>query len=232
MKKTLIFALLSGSFFSALAQHHAAIKIYQNTDHFSTVVTEWWKNQTNEVDHVNFSRISVALTVKRKVVHEIEFFIPEMSKSPDRLRFPMNYEFRKDPRWASNASAYAFRYEISKSISSDRSPLKVAIGAALHPYYVSIEHTPVIDLIYPSSARWYGASLNLIPRLTYTISERFFLDLNIPVKAFDYRFHKEQVNNPAIPVRQQVNQYAESIFFEGAYTIRFGVGYCFGGSHR
>lgn len=170
----------------------------------------------------------MALTMKGKLGHEVEFFMPEFAKSPDRLRFPMNYESRKDPRWSSKASAYAFRYEVFKDLTPNRKELQFAIGAALHPYYVSIRHTPIMDGIYPSSMEWYGANLNLIPRVTYAISERLHLDLNVPVKAFDYRFHKEQINNPAIPIRQQINQYAKSIFFEGAYTIRFGIAYSLG----
>jgi hypothetical protein len=228
MKKILILCLaLSGV--NLFAQQRTSFKIYQNTDFFQTVLNEWWKNQRNEVDVVNFNRVSIAVAYKFRLSHELELFIPEFSKPAEDMSFPFNYEINKDPRWQSKANSYSFRYEISKVLTKGLKPLQFSVGAGVNPYFVAVENIPTTPIAaYPSSRKWYGSTLNFTPRVTYDLTERLYLDLSVPVKVFDYRFQKEHVENPNIPLRQQVNLTQQVIFFERAYTIRFGVGYWLG----
>jgi hypothetical protein len=73
----------------------------------------------------------------------------------------------------------------------------------------------------------YGFAFNFTPRINYKISRRFNIDLNVPLKIYDLRLEKNQVNNPAIPIRQQNTNDVDHIFFESAYTIRLGLAYKF-----
>jgi hypothetical protein len=53
------------------------------------------------------------------------------------------------------------------------------------------------------------------------------VDLNVQLKIYDLRLEKNEVGNPAIPIRQQETNDVDHIFFESAYTIRLGLAYKF-----
>ncbi|HEX6890859.1 MAG TPA: hypothetical protein VF141_09200, partial [Chryseolinea sp.] len=86
---------------------------------------------------------------------------------------------------------------------------------------------PNVETTYYWSTELYGFVLNFTPRVNYNISRRFNVDLNVPLKIYDLRGEKNEVNNPAIPIRQQTTNDVDHIFFESAYTIRLGLEYKF-----
>jgi hypothetical protein len=228
MKKILLLSLALGCCFPAFAQKETSIKIYQNTDRFQTVVNESWKNQITTIDVLNFNRLSVALSIKKWLSHEVELFLPEISKPVEHIKIPMNYEIKKDPRFEGTGSSFSLRYEIGKFLTKEQKQVRFAMAAGVNPYYLKIDYEPNVTTAYPSYNRTYGASFNIIPRFTFDITERLFLDLNIPLKLFDLQMNKTHIRNPAIPIRQQINEYLETKFFENAYTIRLGLAYSLG----
>ncbi|HEY0769159.1 MAG TPA: hypothetical protein VGD31_02420 [Sphingobacteriaceae bacterium] len=228
MKQTLTFALAL-SCLTSFAQRQFSIKVYQNTDTYNLIVAEPWKNQTSETRRVvGFSRFSMALTLEKEFIHELELFLPEFGKAADDLQFPMHRKITKGPRFQSQASAYSFRYELTKSLTRGNSPLGLSLGAGLHPYYVQIDYTPTVSVAYPSTRSWFGAGIVITPRITYDITKRLYLDLNVPLRVFDYQYNKEHIRNPAIPLRQQVNAFLKYRFFDDVYTLRFGIAYWIG----
>jgi hypothetical protein len=212
---------------STHAQSHAAIKIYQNTDIFETEYYESGNDRLTQFENVNFSRISVAVSIPAKTgnIHEIEVFIPEISKSLDDLQFPMNYRFRKDISLDGNADAYSFRYEFSKILTDESKRFSVRVGAGVNPYYVAIEYVPNDPGSYYRATKVYGFATNITPGIKYALGERMSVDLNVPLKVYDMRMEYNRVSNPAIPIRQQKSNDQRHIFFESAYTIRFGLAY-------
>ncbi|HMG93724.1 MAG TPA: hypothetical protein VK589_26885 [Chryseolinea sp.] len=228
MKTTLLTTL---SIFGAICSYSQTfgVKVYQNTDFFKTIYNESSNNLVTSSEQVNFNRISLAVDIHTKngFLHEVEFFIPEISKSVDNIQYPMNYEFRKDATFDGEATSYSLRYELSKTLTNESNRFAFAIGAGINPYYVHIEYIPNVETTYYWSTKLYGFGLNLIPRINYKISRRFIIDLNVPLKIYDLRAEKNQVNNPAIPIRQQETEDLHHIFFESAYTIRLGLEYKF-----
>ena len=98
MKTTLLTTLSILSSICSFGQSAFGIKVYQNTDLFKTIYNESRNNLLTSSEQVNFSRISLAMDIhtKKGLLHEVEFFIPEISKSLEDIQYPMNYEFRKD----------------------------------------------------------------------------------------------------------------------------------------
>ena len=98
MKTVLLAAISTLSVLCSFGQSTVGIKIYQNTDLFKIIYNESRNNLLTSSEQINFNRISLAVDIhtKKGFVHEIEFFIPEISKSLDDIQYPMNYEFRKD----------------------------------------------------------------------------------------------------------------------------------------
>ena len=225
MNKLVLLTVFIFPAFYSFSQKDVSVKIYQNSDIFETQQKEL-TGQATKIENVNFNRFSLALAIstKKGYSHEIELFIPEISKSIEDLQFPIFYEFKKSTNLEDKASAYSLRYEVSKTLTDPTKRFAFLLGAGINPYYVNMEYFPYDVLrVYYSSTKLYGFALHATPRIKYRISHRFSVDLNVPLKVYDLRGDKATVKNPAIPSRQQTNTSHEHIFFEQAYTIRLGL---------
>lgn len=202
------------------------LKIYQNTDIFETRYHSRF-NEVTKVENINFSRISLAidLDTKRRYTHEIEILIPEFSKPLDNVKFPLNYEFRKDDTIEGKASTFSLRYELSKALTAQDKHFAFLLGAGINPYYVYIEYEPNVSNTYYWSTKLYGFALNITPRVMYRFSQRFSADLNFPFKIYDLRGESNYVDNPSIPIRQRKTTDTSHIFFDQVYTVRIGFMY-------
>jgi hypothetical protein len=228
MTRIIITALFISNTICSFGQKGIGIKIYQNTDIFEIQYFESWTNDVEKFNKVNFSRVSLAVNIdtKKGYTHEIEFLIPEVSKSYDNIQYPMNYEFKKEmPDFEGQASSYSIRYELSKTLTNKTKRLGVNLGIGINPYYVLVEYIPNVETRYYSSTKLYGFVLNMVPRIKYKLSHRFTIDLNVPLKIYDLRAEKYRVKNPAIPIHQQTTIDYSNIFFESAYTFRLGLMY-------
>ncbi|HZI26156.1 MAG TPA: hypothetical protein VFD46_13825 [Chryseolinea sp.] len=227
MRKIVLVALFISNVIYSFGQNAFGVKIYQNTDIFETQYYESRTMEMTKVKNVNFNRITFAVDIdtKKGYTHEIEFLIPEISKPLENIQFPLNYEFRKDETFDGEASSYSFRYEVSKTLTNKAKRFSFLLGAGINPYYVHIEYEPNVETTYYSSTQLYGFALNITPRISYRVSQRFSVDLNVPLKIYDLRGEKNKTENPAIPIRQQTTNDYSNIFFENAYTIRFGLMY-------
>ena len=214
---------------SSFGQREFQFKIYQNTDFFKS---SYYSPQTNEKrnsSHLNFNRISFALTVRGKndVVHEIEFFLPELSRSIYKVRFPANYEFKEGDDIKGFISSYSCRYELSKVLSNSSKSMVFSLGIGVNPYFTNTEYEPAVSTTFYSSDKVFGISLNLIPKINFRVTNRVRLDFSIPFKFYDLREQKSKLENPAIPIRQQTTANSLYSFFESSYTLRFGLAYTF-----
>lgn len=228
MFRIILTALFLSYVVCSFGQKGFGIKIYQNTDIFKI---QYFDNLTNEVEkfgQLNFTRFSLALDIQSKkgYIHEIEFFVPEVSKSYDNLRYPMNYEFKKEwPNFEREASSYSLRYELSKNLTKKTRRIGFNLGIGISPYYVLAESIPTAVNHYYSSTKLYGFVLNIVPRINYKITQRFSIDLNVPLKMYDVRVENTRIKNPSIPIHQQTKIDYSNHFFESAYTLRLGIMY-------
>ena len=227
MKRILLLALVLSGVVYSFGQKNFGIKIYQNTDFFETQYDNREMNLSTKVDQVNFSRFSLAFDLegKKGYTHEIELLVPEFSKSLDKIQFPMSYKFRDVPWLVGEVSSYSVRYELNKTLTNKDKRFGFNLGLGINPYYVHIEYVPKIENAYDLSTKLYGFVLNAVPRATYRLSQRFSMDLNVPLKIYDLRGEKKRIKNPNIPRNQQETTEHSSIFFESAYTVRVGVMY-------
>jgi hypothetical protein len=210
---------------SAFAQSSPGFKIYQNTDIFQTRYNESGEETTE--DNINFTRISLSLNflTKKGLVHEVEFFIPEFNKPFEKLQFPMQYEFIKGDKFVNEASSFSMRYEINKLLSDKSDRIVFYFGVGANPYFVHLESTPTTPNAYYISLKYYGFEVNVIPGLNYKINQQFSINLNVPVRMYNFRGVKYRQDNPILPLLQQRTNHIKHLFFEPVYTIRLGLGY-------
>jgi hypothetical protein len=226
--RNLLLALIAVLATNAVSgQTRIQLKLYQNTDFFNVSYQNSDTQETRETDVTNFDRISlaVAFSGNRNLSHEIEFFVPERSRSIYDVKFPMDYEFRESYRFTSEISTYSFRYELDKSFNPSNRVF-FSLGVGINPYYTKSEYEPTMPNTYYRGVKIFGVSLNVVPRINFKITPRFLMEFNIPFKIYDLRDKESEIHNPAIPIRDQVmKDDLKHIFFESTYTLRLGIVY-------
>jgi hypothetical protein len=227
MKKPLALLLFIAISIYSPAQNTVGIKVYQNTDAFETQFYETGPRTYTKVDNLHFSRISLALDFKTKkgLVHEFEILVPEFSKAPEKVMFPLNYEFRRGLTIEGNVSTLSFRYEINKTLTDKSRPFAFILGGGINPYFIDIRYEPKDAMTYQWLTKLYGFSFNITPRIQYKLNGRFSIDLNVPLKIYDLSKEDNWVKNPSIPISQQKKDETSNTFFENVYTVRLGLMY-------
>jgi hypothetical protein len=213
----------------ALAQHEYRIKLYQHTSSLETVYQ--YNNTTSEKSgdrHFTTGTFSVAfnmVSLRGGFHHEVEIFIPEINRSAQDIQFPGNFELRRSTLTNDVISAYAFRYEINQDITNVTKRFVLNVGLAVNPYHIDMEFKPRESNVFHRDVSITGAHFNIIPRVSWQLTERLSIELNVPVNVFDIYRIKQRVDNPGFSLRSQSNAGTEHTFFEDIYTVRFGVAY-------
>jgi len=210
----------------SFAQSGFSFKIYQNTDIFQT---RYIDNSGNVATggSMHFGRISLAINLLRKkgLTHEVEILIPEFSKPINKLQFPIQHYFATVPQFENEAASYSIRYEIDKLLADKSERIDFLFGVGLNPYYVQLESTPNTPNAYFSSLTLYGVALNATPRLYYKLNRFFSIDLNVPIRIYNFQREKYRQDNPILTTSQQRRNQNNHLFFEPVYTIRLGLRY-------
>lgn len=212
---------------TSFAQSGLSFKIYQNTDIFQTRLTDYRFGNVATENNINFSRISLAfdLITKKGFAHEVEILIPEFSKPIEKLQFPIQYTFRKEGKLEGEAYSYSLRYEINKLLADKSERIDFLLGLGINPYYVKLESIPNSPNAYYSSLVLYGFALNVTPRFYYKLNRLFTIELNAPIRIYNFQREKNRIDDPLLPLRQQRINQIDHLFFEPAYTIRLGLRY-------
>jgi len=173
----------------------------------------------------NFNRISLAavLLSSKNVFHEVEFQVPEFSKPIEKLDFPLKYTFWKGDSFDEAGSSFSFRYEFGKLLGDKSEPVNFLLSAGINPYYVQFEYTPTTPNAYYWSRTYYGFALNATPRLYFKLNRHFSIDVNSPIRIYNFQKAKFRQDNPILPVQQQRFTKTNHLFFEPVFTLRVGV---------
>jgi hypothetical protein len=215
----------------AFAQREYRIKLYQHTSSLETVYQYQSGGATSEKSrdrHFTTGTFSVAFNVvslRGGFHHELEIFVPEINRSAQNVQFPKNFGLSQSVLTRDVISAYAARYEINQDITNVTKRFVLNLGLAVNPYHIEMEFSPREGNVYDRNVRVTGTNINIIPRVSWQLTDRFSLELNVPVNIFNVYRSKRHVDNPILPKEGQTNVGTEHKFFENIYTVRFGVAY-------
>lgn len=209
------------------SQNSLNLKLYQNTDYHQQLYYIPVPRENKNEGTLNFSRLSLAFNIatKKGLFHEIELQIPEFSRPLDKLDFPQKYGIWKGNSYTQTGSSFACRYELGKMIGKKSNPINFLVSAALNPYYLKVEYSPTVDLSYYNTRSFYGIALNVVPRLYFRINDRFSIDLNTPLRLYNFRRSSYRIDNPILPARQQRSKQTDHLFLEPVYNFRLGLRY-------
>jgi hypothetical protein len=120
----------------------------------------------------------------------------------------------------------AFRYEYLVNLrkSKPEAALKPYIGFSAQPYFRYFSHRSTITTEFPYSFLDVGAVVSVIPRVTYDLNERWFLDLNIPIAAYRMQWTRDEFTDPTIPVGERITNELSTESFPSIFQVRFGAG--------
>jgi len=126
-----------------------------------------------------------------------------------------------DKRTAYISLRYEYIYAFNKS--KDRR-FNFSLGFAFSPFYKLDKSIPRMENWYGTSTYNIGIETYLIPRLTFNLSKRIFIDLNLPFCLSDLGMQSNLNNNPQIPVKQRRVILFNFSELPKIYSCRLGLG--------
>jgi hypothetical protein len=219
---TLLFACIA---IYSSGQQGQSFKLYQNTDIFQLQCIRLNPREETKQVKANFSRISLAVvfTSRKRSFHEVELLIPEFSKPIEKLDFPLEYTIYKGESFDQTANAFSFRYEFGKLMGDKSKPIHFLLSTGINPYYVQLEYVPTVPNDFYRLTTYYGFALNATPRLYFKLNRHFSIDVNSPIRIYNFQRATYRHDNPILPVRQQRLMETNHLFLEPVFTFRLGV---------
>jgi hypothetical protein len=116
-----------------------------------------------------------------------------------------------------------YEYILNFNKSKDRK-LVPSLGFGINPYFSQNKYLPKVTSSFVTSEKYLGVKVFFTPRLSYYLTSRVFLDLNIPVCVGEiyYTIYKE--DNPAIVADQRTTSSIDFREFPKIFSGRIGIG--------
>lgn len=111
---------------------------------------------------------------------------------------------------------YAIVYRKSKK-------LQPVLGFAASPFYRQTTIFPISSAQYPVKRTAVGITTFLVPRVQYAISQRVYLDANMPIYLTETAARFEKRQNPTLPIEQQQVGIFDIDAQAKPYSLRLGV---------
>jgi hypothetical protein len=159
--------------------------------------------------------------------HEIELTNLMLGKTMTKTEFVNDSTTNRQTVTGSDISttALSVRYEyiLRFSESKDRK-LVPSVGFGINPYYERNNYSPIISSSFPTSETSLGMRTYLTPRISYFVTSKVFIDVNIPVCVFDSFYLSDKTDNPTIPIDNRTISSFSYNQFPKLFSGRIGVG--------
>jgi len=203
------------------------IKTYYNFVHSSFEFGPTTEEQPRVFEFANtdFGYITPAFTiVKKQMRHEIELSAFRVKRDRDFEGVTEELEGYIIPvegsrDWRVNIG---LRYEFAFNLLQEKLRHGLFVGASAEPYFDYWNFLPATSADFPTNDRVFGTRLHLIPRYTFDISRRWFVDVNFPIEMMDAFVHRSYSGNPTLSERVGIDTQAN--FFDKVFRFRIGIG--------
>jgi hypothetical protein len=128
--------------------------------------------------------------------------------------------------YKSRATNVVLKYEYIINLMKKRNPrLAPSVGLGAAPYFHHVRGVPTTSSAFPYRNTVFGLSGLLIPRVTYNVTSRLYLDINVPITILDLHHQSNKVSNPAVPVSKRTNSLTRFDMLQlEPITVRIGLG--------
>lgn len=122
-------------------------------------------------------------------------------------------------------SSISFRYEFIWNPRKPKSEkLRASLGFGIQPYFNAKHVSPVVSHSFPTSEMALGFRTQLIPRVTYSLSKKWYIEANIQIHLSNTDLKSTEVENPAFSPGQRKEQSLNLDLFPAYFSGRVGVG--------
>lgn len=99
-----------------------------------------------------------------------------------------------------------------------------SLGLAINPFFMHTGFRPALSNDYPKKDQIYGVNFFITPRLTYFISKKIFVDINLPLCLARTYFSSHVEENPVLPLNARRTTTYSFESFPAILSARIGVG--------
>ena len=204
------------------------VKMYYNSYHssgeFGPTIDE--PLGVYEYASADFGRITPAFVItKNRIRHEMEL-------SNFGIKRDKNFEGITDVEgviipvegehiWAVNVG---LRYEFAFNLLKEELRHGLFVGASVQPYFDYLNTKPITSASFPTDTKIFGTKLHLIPRYTYDIGKKWFLDVNFPIEAMNILAYRLHTQNPILSEQDRIVSDVQGDFFAEIFQFRIGIG--------
>jgi hypothetical protein len=180
---------------------------------------------TNATLQILHPTIAFQWRSKMNNFHEIEltsFMLGKIGKTTDSLTTNSAKTISGGDH---TRTAISLRYEYILNFNKSKdSKLVPSIGFGINPYFGQNRYSPKTSFSFPSSDISLGMKALITPRITYFLTSKLFIDVNIPLCFFDTFYFVGKENNPALSLLERTTNTSNFSLFPKVYSGRIGIG--------
>ena len=235
-KKLLILTLLTIVVKIGWAQntnldYKSALKIYNLTSFDEQTISRrltassplyQYTNTTLQILHPT---IAFQWRSKKNNFHEIEltsFMLGKIGKTTDSITSNSAQTISGGDH---TITLISLRYEYILTFNkSTDSKLVPSIGFGINPYYRQNNNSPKTSSSFHTSDINIGMRAFVTPRISYFLTSKLFLEVNIPLCFFDTFYYAGKVDNPALSLLERTTNTYNFRQFPKVFSGRIGIG--------
>lgn len=212
-----------------------AVKIYNLTSFEEIIVTKKPNDSSSfHYDYIdrNLQILHPAMAVqwktKKNNFHEIEltnFTLNQLEKETKVINDTNGIIQAVSAGDNLNTAYISVRYEYILNFNKLKDKkILLSSGFGFSPFYKYEKDIPSVSSSFPASEVNIGLRVFVTPRLTYFVSSRLFIDINIPLCVWDLDYIIDKDENPALTAAQQSAGSFNFQQFPKIFSGRAGVG--------
>ena len=116
------------------------------------------------------------------------------------------------------------RYSRNAALRAADEKVQIYLGIGSLVYFEAARFRPSIPTAFPEYRRDLGLRAQLIPRIRFPLNERMFVESFLPISVAQLELDRVRIENPLLPVEQQIEQSFLFDFFPPAFEFRVGIG--------
>lgn len=206
--------------------YNYAIKIYNLTSYEEYTESTSYINETRTSLQILHPTIAFQWNNNKRNSNEVELTsfklgkLETKSETQDTIKGG-NYNLDYDK--FSTMISVRYEYILNFNKSKDRK-IVPSLGFGINPYYTQTNYEPKSATKYKHSEMDTGLKLFLIPRLSYYIGSKIFIEINIPICISDVYYSVDKNENPIYQLEEGTNSTFNLDIFPMVFSGRIGIG--------
>jgi len=194
-------------------------KVYYNFNYINLEIGASYQDKSS-----HFGAITPSFVIsKPRVSHEIEISQFNIKKNYyDEGEISSNLTSPRERK--SLQLQWNMRYEYAINILKIKR-YQLSVAASAEPYLDFFKYTSLTPADFPSKLTIIGNKFHLIPRATFALNDKLFIDVNIPIEIMNTYKTTSYLENPAWAEENRRISYTRSNFFDSVFRFRVGLGF-------